>query len=466
MTEKFDIAIIGAGSAGLTAADAALRFGLKVALLEKERIGGDCTWTGCVPSKALVQVAKVAQHVRTAGDYGVDAGTTKVDMHKVRDYVMQAIEEIYQHETPEVLQAEGIEVILGPAQFVDSHTLQIGERKIIAKKIIIATGSSPYVPPIQGIDEVDYLTNAEIFDNTRLPQHLLVMGAGPVGCEIGQAYQRLGAEVTLIDEALLPSEERQVANVIAKVFEKEGLNFVPGLVDSASQNGDEITLKVGKDEIRGDMLLVATGHKANVDGLNLQTAGITYSKDGIVVNPHLQTNIKHIYAVGDCVADNAQFTHLAGWQAFQAVRNASLPGNDPGFSETMPWAIFTDPEIARVGPTEEEACQQFGDKVQVAHMDLDRVDRAVTKNDLQGYIKILYLNNRRIIGATVVAERAGDTINEFVLAIDRKLKLEDVARSIHVYPTYGGSAQLLMSQSASANIISGPAGSVIKALAA
>ena len=465
MTDQFDIAIIGAGSAGLTAADAALRFGLKVALLEKERIGGDCTWTGCVPSKALIQIAKVAQHVHRADEYGVRGGTTGVDMHKVRDYIMHAIDEIYQHETPEVLQEEGIEVILGPAQFLDSHTLQIDQRTITAKKIIIATGSSPYIPAIEGLEKVNYHTNADIFDNTRLPQHLLVMGAGPVGCEIGQAYRRLGAEVTLIDEALLPTEERQVAEVIANVFIREGLEFVPGLVDSASQNDGEITLRVGKEEIQGDMLLVATGHKANVGGLDLHAAGVTYSKDGIIVDRHLQTNVKHIYAVGDCVAGNAQFTHLAGWQAFQAVRNAILPGNDPGFSETMPWAIFTDPEIARVGPSEEEARQTFGDKVQVAHLNLDRVDRAVTNNELQGYIKVIYLNNRRIIGATIVAERAGDTINEFVLAIDRKLKLEDVARSIHVYPTYGGSAQLLMSQAASENILGGPAGSLIKALA-
>ena len=465
MTEHFDVAIIGAGTGGIIASDAAQNFGLKVALIEKSRIGGDCTWAGCVPSKALIQVAKVAHHARTADQYGLMANPPTADMTKVRDYVTSAIEEIYQHETPEVLQSEGIEVILGAAQFMDPHTIRVDEGEITAKKIIIATGASPHIPTIDGLNEVEYFTTETIFENTRLPKHLLVIGAGSVGCEVGQAYRRLGAEVTLIDEALLPGEERQAADVIATVFEKEGVNFAPGLVESISEEGDEIILTVNGQKFRGDMLLLATGRKANVNGLNLQTTGVAFSAKGIEVDQHLRTNIKHIYAVGDCVAGNAHFTHLAGWQAFQAVRNAVLAGNDPGFSDTLPQAIFTDPEIARVGPTEAEARQKYGDKVQVAQMNLDRVDRAVTKNDTQGYIKILYLKNRRIIGATVVAERAGDVINEFVIAIDRKLKLEDAARSIHVYPTYGGSAQLLMSQVASESILGGATGSIIKALA-
>ena len=465
MIDHYDVAIIGGGTGGLIAADAARNFGLKVVLIEKGRMGGDCTWTGCVPSKALIHAAKVVHHASTAETFGLTMPKQQIDMHKVRKYVMGAIQEIYQHETPEVLRGEGIEVLQGMASFVDSHTILVDQQAITAKKFIIATGSSPFIPPIRGLDSAAYFTNEEFFENTHLPKHLLIIGAGPVGCELGQAYHRLGAEVTLIDEALLPGEEQQVSEVLSKVFKKEGINFLAGLVDSVGQSGSDIVLSIGEQEIHGDMLLLAAGRKAAIQSLKLESAGVTTLEDGIVVDANLQTNVKHIYAVGDCVAGNDHFTHLAGWQAFQAVRNACLPGNDPGFSDSSPRGIFTDPEIAHVGPTEEKARQLYGDRVQVAHMPLDRVDRAVTHHDTEGYIKILYLANRRIIGATIVAERAGDAINEFVVAIDRKLKLEEAARSIHVYPTYGGSAQLLMSQAASQAILSGPLGAVIKAMA-
>jgi len=436
MSEIFDLIIIGAGSGGLTAAQFARQLGAKVALIEKDRIGGDCTWTGCVPSKALLKAAKVAYHVRTASDYGICTQPPDVHMGKLRDYIRQVIGEVYQHETPESLMHNGIEVVLESARFVATQTIQAGSRTMSAKKFIIATGALPFIPPIPGLQEVPYRTYLDIFDNDYLPDRFVVIGAGPIGAEIAQAYQRLGSQVTLIDIGLLPREEPEVAEVIGTVFAREGLQFVKGLVNSARREGNEIVLNIKEHECRGDMLLVAVGRAPNIAGLDLEQAGVIYSDKGIPVDKYLRTNMKHIYAAGDCVAGNHQFTHVAGWQAFQAARNALLPFNDRGFSDVVPWTTFTDPEVAHVGLTEAEAREAYGDAVRVAFWPMARTDRAVSDNDQDGFIKVMHKKNGKVLGATIVAARAGETITEFAVAIKHGLKLIDLANVIHAYPTY------------------------------
>jgi len=436
MTDNYDIIIIGAGTAGLTAAEFAAQLKARVALVEKGRVGGDCTWTGCVPSKALLKAAKVAHQARTAAGFGVDTGPPTVDMDRVRAYVKQAINDVYQHETPEVLANKGIDVISGAARFSDPHTIQVNGRALTARKFIITSGAHPLVPPVPGLDEVPYLTHMQIFDNDRLPERLLVMGAGPIGSELAQAYGRLGSRVTLIDVGLLPLEEPEVSDVMGKVFAREGIQFVEGLVTAARQEGAEIVLNVEAQECRGDMLLVAVGRAPNVDGLGLDRIGVAYSKKGIEVDKVLRTNLKHIYAAGDCVAGNYQFTHFAGWQAFQAARNALLPANSSGFNDVVPWTTFTDPEVAHVGLTETEAREKYGDGVRVTTWPMERTDRAVAENDRDGFIKVIHKKNGKVLGATIVAARAGEVITEFALAIQRGLKLFDLANFIHVYPTY------------------------------
>jgi pyruvate/2-oxoglutarate dehydrogenase complex dihydrolipoamide dehydrogenase (E3) component len=465
MADPYDLVVIGAGSGGLMAAEFAAKLGVKVALVEKHRIGGDCTWTGCVPSKALFKVAKAAHEVRTATRYGICAGSPVTDMTKVRNYVQQTIEQIYQHETPEALTNKGIEVVLGAAHFLDPHTLRVGERTLLAKKFIIATGAHPFIPPISGLQGGPYLTHLQIFDNDRLPERFIVIGAGSIGAEIAQAYQRLGSRVTLIDIGLLPREEPEVADVLGKVFAREGIQFVEGLVTATHQDGGDIVVSVKTQEFRGDMLLVAVGRVPNVEGLALNSAGVTYSAKGVSVDKSLRTNVKHIYAVGDCVAGNHQFTHVAGWQAVQAVRNALLPGNSPGFSEVIPRTTFTDPEVAHVGLTEAEAREEFGEAVRITMRDMSVIDRAVTENDEDGFMKIIHKKNGQVLGATVVAAQAGEIITEFAVALTHNLNLYDLANVIHPYPTYSVGTMQVAGDATIDSLLSGFSGKVLRVLA-
>jgi len=464
MSEQYDLLIIGAGSGGLTAARFAAQLGAKVALVEKERIGGDCTWSGCVPGKALRHAARIAHQARIADRFGIAAGPVQTDMKGVRRYVRQAIARVYRHETPEVLTRDGIEVIFGAAQFVDAHTLRAGERTLSARKFLIATGAHPYIPPIPGLRDVPFLTYLQIFDNTTLPDRLLVIGAGPVGVELAHAYQRLGAQVTLVDERLLPAEEPDVAAVMGRVLTQEGLQFVPGLVSAIRREGAEIVAQVAGRTLRGDMLLVATGRRPNTAGLGLERVGVAHSADGIFVDGNLRTSARHIFAAGDCVAGNLQFTHVAGWQAFQAARNALLPGRSDGFSPVVPYIIFTDPEIAHVGLSEAEARRRHGDKVRVTRWNLNHVDRAIAEDACDGFFKVTHTAKGRVLGATIVAERAGEVITEFALAMQHNLTLKEIAAVIHPYPTYSIGAMMLAAEVATRAALNGLSGKILRGL--
>ena len=459
----YDLIVIGAGSGGLTGAEFATNLGAKVALVEKHRVGGDCTWTGCVPSKALLKVAKVAQSVRTADHFGITSGMVQVDMGRVRDYVNSAIAEIYQHETPERLQAKGIEVFLGAARFVDERTIEVNGRHLQAKHFLITTGAQPIVPPISGLHEVPFVTYEQVFGNERLPEHLVIVGAGAVGVEIGQAYGRLGSKVTLIDKVgLLPEIDVEAGRVVDQVLAAEGVRFVLGEVTAVShENGDiYVNLKDGTT-IKGDMLLVAVGRRPNVAGLDLEKAGVIYSLQGIQVDKQLQTNVKHILAAGDCVG-GPQFTHYAGWQAYKAVRNALLPGNESGFTSVLPWTLFTDPEVAGIGLTETKAREMYGEEIRVAKRPLTHVDRAVTDNQQAGFIKIVHLPKGKILGATIVAPRAGEMITEFAVAKQHDLSLDDLAQTIHVYPSYGMGVQRLAAEVAMQRFLTSSLGKVLR----
>ena len=464
MTIEYDFVVIGAGSGGLPAVEFAAKLGLNVALIEKDRIGGDCTWRGCVPSKALLKAAKVAHHARTAEQFGIMSTAPTVDMKAVRNYVRQAIASVYQYETPEHLAEAGITVHKGQAQFIDSNTIQVGERTIQAKKFLITTGASPRAPRIKGLENIDYLTYEQLFENDRLPNRLIVLGAGPVGVEMSQAYRRLGAQVTLIDRAILPEQDREAARVILKVFVTEGIRFVQGLAHSVSSNQGKIFVEVGSNTIEGDMLLVATGRKPNVSGLGLENAGVDYSEAGIKADSSLRTTTRNIYAAGD-VLGGMQFSHLAGWQGFQAARNALLPGSERSNDKPIPFTIFTDPEVAHVGLTEEQAREQYGQNLRVAHLNLSRSDRAVCENSLEGFLKIMHKPGGKILGATIVADRAGESITEFVIAIEHGLKLDDLAETIHVYPSYSVDVMRLAADATMNKLVNGVSGNVVRRLA-
>lgn len=462
MTEKFDLIVIGAGAGGLTAAMFANGVGKKVAIIERAKLGGDCTWAGCMPSKALLNIAKHAHAARISSRYGIAVSTPTVDMKIVRQRIQSVIEEVYSAETPEVFEKRGIEVVLGEARFTDPFTIRVDERILTAKKFIVATGARAAVPPISGLDTVPFFTNENFFDNDRLPDHLLIMGAGPISMEMGQAYSRLGAKVTIIGQNIMPRDEPEAVDVLKRVFATEGITLREGTVTTVQNEKGTLclTLNDGSD-VQGDMLLVAVGRAPNVDTLDLDKAGVTCTKQGIHVNAHLQTNVPHIYAVGD-VTDGPKFTHYSGFQAAVAGRNAIFPFAGNGHDPLLPWVTFTDPEVAHVGLTEAQARQQYGSTIKVFSMPLTEGDRTVADDDTEGFIKLVYRGSGDLLGATVVADRAGEMIFEFELAVKKKVSLRQLAQVLHAYPTYSDVSRRAISKLVVNELMNSPSGQLIK----
>ncbi len=468
MIETYDLVVIGAGSAGLSAAQFAAQIGARVALVEKNQVGGDCTWTGCVPSKALLKVARTAHMVRTAATFGIEVEAPGIDMAQVRAHVQQVIQDIYNQETPEVLAKSGIEVVQGAAHYSDPFTVEVGARKLSGRNFILATGTHPLIPAIPGLDETPYISCMQIFDNETLPERLVILGAGATGVEIAQAYGRLGSVVTLIDVGLLPTFDPELGEVLAKVFKREGVQFVAGLVTAAAYENGQYHIAVDSSErpmITADMLLVAAGRRPNVAGIGLKNAGVAHNAQGIWVDQHLRTSAKHIYAAGDCTG-GFQSTHYAGWQGYKAVRNIFFPGAEKGIRSGVPAAVYTDPEIAQAGLSEAEARALHGTSaVQVVRQPLSHVDRAVIEREQDGFIKIVYKTDGTILGATIAAPRAGEMITEFVLALQQGLRIRDLAEAMHVYPAYSMGVQRVAANAATRQFLQSVTGRIVRRLA-
>ncbi len=467
VNETYDLVIIGGGSAGLTAAGFAIQLGVRVALVEKHRLGGDCTWSGCVPSKTLLKAAKVAHQMRNAARYGLLPVEPEVDLKSVMAHVRAVVADVYREESPKALRADSIDVFLGAARFLDSHTLAAGETTLAARNVLIATGARPFIPPIAGLDGVDYLTYENIWDLDVLPRHLMVIGAGPVGCEMAQAFRRLGSRVTLVEsgERVLSRDEPEASRVLAQVFEAEGIDLrYNARAERVWQDEDGIHLVAGNAQVVGDALLLAAGRRPNVDDLDLDKAGVAYSAKGIQVDDHLHASRRHIYAAGDCTGSH-QFTHYAGWQAFLAVRNALLPGASKGVTDLVPWTTFTDPEVAHVGLTEGQARARFGDKVMICEWPMERVDRARAEGDTAGFVKLVHKQDGTLLGTTIVAGRGGEMIHEWIVALDRGLKVGDLANAIHVYPTYSTASMQAAAAVRVEQLLSGTSGRVVRGLA-
>ena len=440
MPTDYDLAIIGAGSAGLTAARFAARLGRRVALIEANRVGGDCTWTGCVPSKALLHAARVAHTIRTGGTYGVQASEPEVDFAAVMGRVRRVIEQIYSAESPDVLSGEGIDVVEGKARFEDAHSVSVGNRSISAKHFLICTGASPFVPPIPGLAETPYLTYESFWGLEELPTRLIVVGGGPIGCELAQACQRLGSRVTLVEalDRLLPNDDPEAAQIVADALARDGVDLRLGApVESVSTNeSGSITVTAGGEEVAGDGILVAVGRRPNVDGMGLEKAGVEYSRTGITVDDYLRTSARNIYAAGDCVG-GFQFTHYAGYQGAMAVRNMLLPGRSKARPAHPPWATFTDPEVAHVGYTEEQARERYGDAIRTATLPMESIDRAVADGAAAGFIKVVHRNKGTVLGATVVGRNAAEALQGWAVAFERGLSMGEVARAMQAYPSLG-----------------------------
>jgi pyruvate/2-oxoglutarate dehydrogenase complex dihydrolipoamide dehydrogenase (E3) component len=467
MENVYDLAIIGGGAAGLIAAPFAVQLGARVAFIEKDRIGGDCTWTGCVPSKTLIKSARVAYQMRTANRFGLTPVDTTVDLKPVMEHIRTVIAEIYSHTTPETLHDQGIDVFMGEPHFIDPHTISIGDQTLSANYMLICTGAHPFVPPITGLDATSHLTYQNIWDLNVLPNHLVVIGGGPIGCEIAQGFRRLGSRVTLIEggDRLLPHDDHDASRTLAEVFINEGIDLrLQSTVERTCQIGSDVHLATESKEIVGDALLVAVGRRPNLDGLFLEKAGVKYSKQGIQVDKNLRTSQHHIYAAGDCLG-GFQFSHYAGWQGFIAVRNALLPGSSRGITDQVPWTTFTDPEVAHVGMTEEQARQKLGDDVFTTIWPMKSVDRALNEAEDMGFIKLIYQKDRKLIGVTIVAAEAGEMVNEWVIAMKHNFKVDELASVIHVYPTYSTGSMQASAAILVKRLLGGLSGEIVRRLA-
>jgi pyruvate/2-oxoglutarate dehydrogenase complex dihydrolipoamide dehydrogenase (E3) component len=464
VADPYDLVVIGGGSAGLIAADFAARVGARV-LIAAEELGGDCTWTGCIPSKALIRIARLANDQLHAGSSGVGTGEARVDFPRVMAEARAVIARVYSHETPEVLAQRGIEVAIGRVRFAKADTIEVGEHPVGAKHFIVCTGAEPAIPPIPGLVDVPHLTYESIFDLNRLPASIAVVGAGATGVELAQAFARLGSTVTVIDQSssVLPDADPEAAAAIRRRLESDGAGLrLSAAVTAVSQAERQVVVHVGSSQLKAGALLLATGRRPRINGLELERAGIEVRNGAIGVDKNLRTTNPHVYAAGD-VTGGFQFTHYAGWQGYVAARNALLPGAEDGVRTTIPWAVFTDPEIAQAGLSEAQARAQLTG-VRIHRLDLELVDRAQTEGEREGFLKLVADAKGKLVGATTVSRAAGETINELALAIDRGLTLSDLASTIHVYPTFGFAVQQLAAEAALETATSGARGTMMRAL--
>jgi pyruvate/2-oxoglutarate dehydrogenase complex dihydrolipoamide dehydrogenase (E3) component len=432
-----DICVIGAGSGGLSVAAAAAAFGVPVVLVEKNKMGGECLNTGCVPSKSLIAAAKHARAVAQARAFGVAAGPADVDFSKVHQHVHDVIAAIAPNDSKERFNGLGVRVIAGAARFKDRKTVVVGDEiEIAARRFVVATGSSPSLPPIAGLDTVPYLTNETVFDLTARPQHLIVIGAGVIGLELAQAFRRLGAAVTVLEAAEpLAREDGECAAIVLDALAREGVDVRSKVaVTRVESTGAKIKAVVdGDGEIEGSHLLIATGRRANTDGLALERAGIACDRGWIVVNKRLKTANRRVYAIGD-VAGRGQFTHLANYHAGLVIRNALFRLPVKVNEDLVPRVTFTDPELAHVGLTEAQA-RARGLTIRVLRWPYHENDRAQAERETAGHIKVVTDGRGKIVGATIVGAGAGELITTWTLAISRKLPIRALAGIIVPYPT-------------------------------
>lgn len=451
--KQVDLCIIGAGAGGLSVAAAAVQMGASVVLIEKHKMGGDCLNYGCVPSKALLSVADRAHQIATAKRYGIDTESTQINFECVHRYVHDVIAKIELHDSVERFEQLGVDVILGAAKFIDQRRVAVNELVIQAKRFVIATGSSAVVPEIKGLSQTPFLTNETVFDMKQLPKHLIVIGSGPIGCELAQAFTRLGSEVTLLVgcRGLLPNDDRDHAAIVAEQLQDEGVRLIVGgrpvQVLYHHQQFEVIYQQADQDDIilHATHLLVAAGRQPNLADLNLKQAQVEFQRAGIRVDQRLRTTNKRIFAIGDVIG-HYQFTHMAGYHAGIVIRNILIGLPAKVNYHAVPWVTYTDPEIAQVGLTVEQAQQRFGQKVQVEVLPLQDNDRAQAEGQTIGMIKVVVDHKARVLGVSLVGRHAGEQLALWVIAVQKRLKLSQIAGLILPYPTRSEAAKRLAGQ--------------------
>lgn len=436
MAKKYDIAIIGAGAAGLTAAFTAAGFSKKTVLIDKNLPGGECTWSGCIPSKSLINIAN---EVHQAKKYSPEL---KIDTTEVLKDIRQVIQKVYAGESPEVLKESGIDFMNAYATLTGPHTLDVEGETVEAKKIILSTGSTPLVPPIEGLSKVPYLTNETMFKLESFPGTMTILGAGPIGVEMSQALNRLGIDVTLVEKSdrILSNDDEELAMMIQQRLIDEGVKIHVGATAvKAAQRDGKIELTVDKDgsqaTILNEGLLVALGRQANVSGYGLEAAGVKYDSKRIQVDEHMETTANGIYAIGDAVGPY-QLSHMANAQGITATQNAILPINRKMDYDHVTWCTYTDPELGHSGLTEAQAREQFGDSIRVYEHDYAEIDRANTKQGSIGKVKIVLDKKGDILGASILGDRAGEIISQIQTLKTLGINMGKLSGVIHPYPTY------------------------------
>lgn len=438
---EYDLCIIGGGAAGLVAAAGAATLGAKVVLVEKHRLGGDCLYYGCVPSKALLHSAHVAHTAREAARFGINAVLQPVQLADVMQRVNTVIRAIEPNDSPDRFRQLGVEVIFGAGQFTAPDSFGIDGRILRARNFVLATGSRPAIPSIPGIDSIPYLTNETVFALQQAVPQIIILGAGPIGIEMAQAFARLGSRVHVVQrgERILPREDADLAHIVAEKLRNEGVEFhfdsTPTLTER-SANGVRLHITRPSGEttlLEASHLLVATGRRLNLENLGLERAGVTLEQGRLLLDQRLRTTNKHIYACGD-IGGPYQFTHMAEHQAGVVLRNALFHLPAKAQTRNIPWCTFTDPELARVGLSEDEATAQ-AIPYRVYTFPFRDIDRAQADGATEGSAKIITRPNGRLLGAALVGPRAGELIHEYVLAISRNMKASDLSKVIHIYPT-------------------------------
>lgn len=460
MSETYDLIVIGGGSAGLVAAGGAGIIGAKVALIEKAKLGGDCLYTGCVPSKTLIRSARFASDMKHAENYGFEKPTIDFkdnNFASITNRVQDVIGVIEEHDAPEVFEEMGAEVIFGDPKFISKNEIEVqlrdGEKRIMkAKRFCISTGSSAFVPPIEGVEETGFITNEDVFHLQDLPERLIVLGGGAIGCEMGQSFARFGSKVTLIEmnERVMSVEDEEVSAFMMEAFEKDGMELLTKTkavkFHKSTEGKKVVTIEKedgSKEEIEADEILVAVGRRPNTKGLDLETAGVELERGKITVDDYLRTSNKAIYAAGD-VNGKFQFTHMADYEAQIVLKNCFLffPLMTKTDYSVVPWTTFTEPEVARVGMIEKEAYEKFGDKIDVYKVPFSHNDRALAEGDPNGFAKLV-LKGNKILGVTIVGIHAGELLSEFSVAMKHGLSIANLNEAIHVYPTLAKITQAL-----------------------
>jgi pyruvate/2-oxoglutarate dehydrogenase complex dihydrolipoamide dehydrogenase (E3) component len=434
-----DLCVIGAGAGGLAVAAGAVQMGASVVLIERGAMGGDCLNFGCVPSKSLLAAAKFAHQWRRGSAFGIACASPPINFAAIGDSVVEVIDRIAPNDSVERFKGLGVKILRTEARFIDPRTVRAGNAMIRARRFVIATGSTPALPPIPGLDRIPYLTNETIFANHALPRHLIVIGGGAVGVELAQAHRRLGADVTVIDVGpLLPRDNPELVALLSENLKEEGIALRPSTTIAAiEQTPDGVAVVLaGGERIAGSHLLVATGRRPNTAALDLIAAGIAETVHGIIVDAGLRTTNRRVYAIGD-VAGGPQFTHVALYHAGIVIRNAlfRLPARVD--YRALPWVTYCDPELAQAGMSEATARDAYGDKIRVLRWNFAENDRAQTERDTAGMVKIVTTAKGRILGAAILGAGAGDQIMAWALAISQRLKIEALANLIVPYPTRG-----------------------------